>query len=171
MLLGIKSILLFWLVLATGISYNELPVVQSSLAEKSLGRTMTMSVEQRVIVRSVELLAREERSLPSGVKPQLNRDIGFATVFLRLENPHRETFSFTVQKIEIRNASDQRVQAFSHPPKEIVLKPLENGEFAFYLTNKTGYVGRDQVEAVITYRVGNQTHFVVSRPVVVNRSD
>jgi hypothetical protein len=128
-----------------------------------------MARDKEIIERRVELYAREEKHPPKGVEPQADRDIGFATVVLRLDNPYQETISLTIHKIEIRNVSDHRVQPFNYSPQEILLAPLENGEFAFQSTNKTGYVGRDLVEAVVTYRVGNRTKVVVSEPVEIDR--
>lgn len=174
MLLGIKQVLLVGLLLSVGISYggvsmNIPPIVQSSPVEESSRRSTTMSVEQGIIVRSVELLAREERNPPKGIAPRPDRDIGFATVFLRLENPHRERISLTICRIEIRNVFDHRVQLLSQPLQEMVLGSLENGKFPFYLTNKTGFVGDDRVEAAVTYQGGNKMQVVVSDPVEVIR--
>ena len=113
---------------------------------------------------------------PKGVRPQPNRDIGFASVFLRIENTKEENTILTIKNVEIRNASDGTVQAFSRPPQEIHsipeeirLTPLANAEIGFHFTNKTGYLGQDKVRAIVTYQIGEQVSVVMSDPVEVNR--
>ncbi len=124
---------------------------------------------KNVQIKSVTLLAREEKRLPLGQLPDPNRAIGFASVFLRIENSNEEDANLVIQKIEIRNASDGTVQAFSQLPQEIRLRPLENAENVFHLTNQTGYLGQGNVKAVITYQIGSQMYVIESAPVDVER--
>lgn len=93
----------------------------------------------------------------------------FASVFLRIENTKKENAHLVMQSIEIRNATDGRVQMANQNPQEIRLKPLEKYENVFRLTNKTGYSGRDRVKAVISYKIKDRVHIIESSPVEVDR--
>ncbi len=122
-----------------------------------------------VRVKILTILAREERRLPSGATPDPNRDIGFASVFLRIENTKEENATVIVKNIEIRNRSDGGLQMASQFPQTIYLKPLENSENVFHLTNKTGYLGKDRVKALVTYQIGERVYILESDPVEVER--
>ncbi|WP_408019904.1 hypothetical protein [Scytonema tolypothrichoides] len=124
---------------------------------------------QSVQITQVNLLAREEKRLPVGQQPTPNRDIGFASVFLRLENPQEANYQITIQKIKIVNVSNGQSQNFSYSPQKITMRPLENSEQAFHLKNKTGYVGTDKVKAVVIYQIGEQVNTMTSAPVKVER--
>jgi single-stranded DNA-specific DHH superfamily exonuclease len=124
---------------------------------------------KNVKIKSITLLARQETRPPLGVLSASNRDMGFASVFLRIENSSEQNTKLIIQKIEILNTSDRKVQKFSQQEQEIHLHPLENSENAFHLTNKTGYVGQDKVKAAITYKVGSQVYVIESDPVNVKR--
>ncbi len=137
---------------------QELPVVEN-----------TMSSTTDVPIKNITLMAREEKQLPPGQMPTPDRDIGFASVFLRIENTKQENVNLVIQRIEICNASDGRVQMASHALQEIHLRPLENYENVFRLTNKTGYSGQDRVKAVVTYKIKAPVQVIESSPVEVNR--
>ncbi|MGB3421982.1 MAG: hypothetical protein WBA52_16405 [Dolichospermum sp.] len=121
------------------------------------------------LVKKVILIAREENLPPLGVPIDPQRNIGFASVFLRLENPQLTPVTVTVTKVEIRNLSNEELQSFQHSPQEIQLKPLENSEVVLQLTNKSGYIGRDQVKAIVTYKIAEETNIIESEPVEVSR--
>ncbi len=127
------------------------------------------SQNQNIEIQKVTLLAREQKNSPTGQPPTPNRDIGFASVFFRLSNPVEKDSKLTILSIKIVNVEDQQLQDFEDSQKEITLRPLQNSEIPFYLTNKTGYLGNDKVKAVITYQIGNQITFVESEPVTVER--
>ncbi|MCA2720088.1 MAG: hypothetical protein ACK5QJ_14660 [Microcystis sp.] len=135
------------------------PVVESAMPDKMM-----------IAIKNVELLAKEERYPPDGIPPQANRDIGFADVFVHLENSQETIIKLKIQKIEIRNASDSKLQDFSFVPQTVELKPLENSELVFHLSNKTGYVGQDKVKAVLAYQVKNQVRVIESEAVTVNNN-
>lgn len=135
----------------------------------SLKAQNTMPSVTGISIKSVTLTAREENRPPVGVPPNQKRDIGFASVFLRIENSREENATLLIERIEIRNVSDDSIQIASQFPQSIRLQPLENSENAFYLTNKIGYSGQDKVKAVITYEVGTQVHVIESDPVDVER--
>lgn len=71
--------------------------------------------------------------------------------------------------MEIRNLSNKQLQSFQHSPQEIQLKPLENSEVVLQLTNKSGYIGRDQVKAIVTYKIAEETSIIESKAVEVSR--
>ncbi|MBD2444578.1 hypothetical protein H6G25_15575 [Dolichospermum sp. FACHB-1091] len=121
------------------------------------------------LVKKVILIAREENLPPLGVPIDPQRNIGFASVFLRLENPQLTSVTVRVTKVEIRNLSNEELQIFQHSPQEIQLKPLENSEVVLQLTNKSGYIGRDQVKAIVTYKIAEETNIIESEPVEVSR--
>jgi hypothetical protein len=131
--------------------------------------SQTSMNSQNLEIKTVTLQAREEKRLPTGQAPTANRDIGFASVFLRLENPKEKDINLIIKSIQIQNVSDGSLQMASQSPQEIRLRPLENSENAFHLTNKTGYSGQGQVKAVITYQLGNQEAVIESSAVEVNR--
>ena len=142
------------------------------LADKIPGSRIaknTMSPVAGIAVKSVTLTAREESRAPLGVPVNPNRDIGFASVFLRLENTLEKNANLLIQKVEICNVSDGETQNFSQRPQKLYLHPLETSDNAFHLTNATGYSGQDKVKAVIIYKIGSQTYVVESEPVAVER--
>ena len=118
---------------------------------------------------TITLKAREEKRSSPGELPNPQRNIGFATVFLRLENGQEEDATVKIKSVEIGNAADGTLQPFIQSPQEIYLKPLENSKISFDLTNKTGYVGQDKVKAVVTYQIGEQIKVIESEPVEVDR--
>jgi hypothetical protein len=130
-------------------------------------RDKKMSELVKVIIS--QLIAREEIRPPLGISPQPNRDIGFASIFVNLENHQDINQSVTIQKIEIRNIGDNRLQFFTFESRRIELKPLENSVIDIQLTNKTGYVGQGKVKAIVTYQVGNQVEKIESEVVDIDR--
>ncbi len=106
-------------------------------------------------VVKVTLLAREEKTPPIGEPAPPNRDIGFASVFIRLTNLKESDSQITIQNIKIVNVNNTNLQNFSFSPKKIVLHPLENSEEVFHLKNKTGYLGEEPVKAIVTYEIDN----------------
>jgi hypothetical protein len=122
------------------------------------------------LLSKVTLMAKEETLPPLGVPKNPNRDIGFASVFVRLENPQEKTIKVMIEKIEIRNEYDGKLQFFTFSPQTIELKPLENSEIAFQLSNKIGYGGQEKVKAIVTYRIGNQVKVIDSEAVSVDYS-
>ncbi|KYC38654.1 hypothetical protein WA1_36375 [Scytonema hofmannii PCC 7110] len=141
------------------------PIYDSSLVMAAEKTQQSQSVQ----ITQVTLLAREEKTPPVGHPPTLNRDIGFASVFLRLENLQEANSQITIQNIKIVNVSHGRSQNFSYSPQKITLRPLENSEQAFHLKNKTGYVGTGKVKAVVTYQIGERVNAMTSAPVEVER--
>jgi len=126
------------------------------------------AVNKKVMIK-VSLLSQEKRLPPLGIPPQADRDIGFATVFFSLENHQMKNQTVMIKNIEVRNVSDHKLQSFSFEPKQIELKPLENSVIDIHLTNKTGYSGKGQVKAIITYQIGEEVNTIESQAVEVDR--
>lgn len=168
--------LLLLLVLAITTACTVTPFGKANhLTESSVVKN-TMYSPADISIKSVSLLAREERIPPKGISPKPDRDIGFASVFLRIENQLREDVTLIIHNIEIRNVADNKIQRFSRPaqeihsiPEAIRLTPLANAEISFHFINKTGYAGQDKVKAVVTYQIGDRLSVIESEPVEVNR--
>jgi hypothetical protein len=137
--------------------------------QSTAGVKPTMSSTSGISVKNLSLRAREEKNPPPGALPPANRDIGFAAVFLRLENHQQENIKVTIQKIEVRNLADGKVQLATTTPQEFVLKPLEISDQSFHLKNKIGFPKQGKVKAVITYKIGNRTQVIESAAVDVDR--
>ena len=120
-----------------------------------------------VLVKKVTLIAREQNLPPLGVPVDPQRNIGFASVLIRLENPQITPTTVTITKVEIRNLSDGKLQDFQQISQEIQLKPLENSEVVLQLANKSGYAGEDKIKAIVTYKIENQSSILESEAVEV----
>jgi hypothetical protein len=129
----------------------------------------TMSSTQGIVVKTVNLISTEEKKPPIGTTVKPNRDIGFASVFLSLENQNLADANFVIKSIEIRNVSDNSLQNFQSICETVKLKPLENSTVAFNLTNKTGYKTNGKVKAIIKYQLGSQIKKVESPAVEVDK--
>jgi hypothetical protein len=121
------------------------------------------------LVKKVTLIAREQNLPPLGVPVDPQRNIGFASVLIRLENPLVTPTTVTITKVEIRNLSDGKLQDFPQISQEIQLKPLENSEVVLQLANKSGYAGQDKVKAIVTYKIENQSSIIESDAVEITR--
>lgn len=145
--------------------------IQNSIINNHTGSMVvqknTESPEIQVI--KVTLLAREESTPPIGETPLANRDMGFASVFIRLKNLQQADSKITIKNLKIVNVIDGRVQNFIFSPQEFVLRPLENAEQVFHLRNKTGYLGKDTVKAIVTYQIGNLVSEINSDATPVTR--
>jgi hypothetical protein len=160
------SMILILAILSTACSFSP-SIASSQKVPSTVEKKMTSETDN--FIKNVTLIAREEKRPPLGIPQNPNRDIGFASIFLRIENPTEENANILIINIEIRNAFDERLQSFSQSPQEISLKPLENSEMVFNLTNKTGYSGQEKVKAVVTYQVGKKVNLIESEAVEVSR--
>ncbi|MUG96599.1 hypothetical protein F7734_31390 [Scytonema sp. UIC 10036] len=164
-----NKILLLAILFSTTLTSYSHTVSAMNLPTIVVSQAMKPSPNQNIEIQSVTLLAKEQKNSPIGQPPTSNRDIGFASVFFRLSNTVEKDSKITILSIKIVNVKDEQLQDFAYSQKEITLRPLQNSEIPFYLTNKTGYLGSDKVKAVITYQIGNQIRFVESEPVTVER--
>ncbi len=116
-------------------------------------------------VNIVTLLAKQEKRPPFGIQLP-NRDIGFATVFIRSENFQSVSDTLVIRIIEVRN-EEQKLLFISLPSQEIYLRPHERSEDVFHLTNKTGYKGKT-FYAFVVYEAEQQIYFIQSPAVKVS---
>jgi len=128
-----------------------------------------MMTKTNVIIKNVSLTAREEKSLPSGAKPDRDRPIGFASIFFELENKLQQATTVTIQKIEVRDTFTGFVQLKTEHPQTIQLKPLEIYANNLQLTNKTGFSGFGKVKARVTIQIGDRTETIESLPVEIEK--
>ncbi|NJP12415.1 MAG: hypothetical protein HC866_25555 [Leptolyngbyaceae cyanobacterium RU_5_1] len=129
-----------------------------------------VSSNSRVSLKAVTLIAREERFPPVGESPKRDRDIGFASIFLRLENDTQADATVVIQRIELRGLPDNAVQMVTSVSQTIHLKPLEYAVHAVHLSNKRGYSKQNLVQAVVTYQSNGQVRAIASTPVEITRS-
>lgn len=159
-----------FVICAIAATVSNLPLSSANNSKIPLTAQMTINpAEMTQIIKNVTLIAKEEKLPPLGIPNKSDRDLGFASVFLRLENPQQKDVAITIQNIEIRNADNGEKQNFTYSSQNMTLKPLENAEIAFHLTNKIGYIGQDRVKAIVTYQIGEMVDFIESDVVEVER--
>ncbi len=152
-----------------------LPATQPALSIPRQSPTMTLpTLPSTQVLKQVTLQAREERNPPLGrpsrQRPaQTDRPIGFAEVFIRLENPSEQDLQIRLQRIDILSQDGQR-QPFTSEAKEIRLRPLENAEHLIRLTNLSGYSSPQPVRAVITYSLQGKTYRAETVAVAIDRT-
>ena len=122
-----------------------------------------------LVIQEVTLQAWDEKRLPPGTATEGDRDIGFATVFMDLENHLESTVELTLESIEIRNTANGAVQLATDAPQIVVLRPLEYAKPTFQLTNTSGYSRHSEVKAVIRYQINERAGVLESAPVDVDR--
>lgn len=127
------------------------------------------AMQSNQLVKTVRLLAREEKSPPPGLPDSPDRPIGFAAVFLQLENPQQTDVTVEIQRIEIRNAQTGNVQLEQTTPQTIRLRPLENSTNDFHLTNRSGYIATGPVKAIVTYQIAGKTQVIESSAIEIER--
>ncbi len=121
------------------------------------------------MITQITLQAREESRPPVGVHSSTDRDIGFADVFVTLENPTTTDTRITIQRIEIQDSHNHQVYLTMPAAQEIHLRPAEVSIHDLHLTNKTGYPGQHPVKAIVTYQVQGSDRVIESSPVEINR--
>jgi hypothetical protein len=162
--------ILFFLMTGFLLSLNSGDIPKKIISNHSLTMATQPSPESPDIkVIKVTLLAREEKTPPIGEPSAPDRDIGFASVFVRLANLKESDSKITIENITIMNLFDAQSQNFNFSSKEIILHPLENSEQVFHLRNKTGYLGKEPVKAIVTYRIGDLIREINSDSTEVQR--
>jgi hypothetical protein len=168
----IYNIILSLLLILTAF-FLESVTAKKAITKITVTKTNTnkcnMSSTQEIIAKTVKLISREEKNSPIGKTSKPGRDIGFASIFLSLENQSITDANFFIQSLEIRSISDNSLEKFQFSCQTVKLKPLENSTVAFYLTNKIGYSSSGKVKAVIKYQVGSQIQFIESIPVDIDK--
>jgi len=149
----------------------QINIADCSFVPMSVNRQPLLQRENKLpvikIMLKTSLIAREEKLPAIGIRPDTNRDIGFATVLLTLENHQEKNQTIIIQNIEIYSVADNQLQPFAFTSKQIDLKPLENAMIDLHLTNKTGYLGQGRVKAVVTYQIGARLDKVESESIDV----
>ncbi|MEH2412925.1 hypothetical protein [Nostoc sp.] len=156
------------LVVAGSINACAIPATHAQSQTHSASKHKTAMTNNNSLIKKVTLIARQENLPPLGIPHNPQRNIGLASVFIRLENPETNSVTVKISQVEIHNLLDGKLQNFQSQYKEIELKPLENSELVVELTNKSGYTGHDRVKAVVTYHIENQSKTIESEAVAVN---
>jgi hypothetical protein len=122
-----------------------------------------------ITVKEIRLVAREHRSPPVGVPIEAHRNIGFADVFLTIENDREEAGDVMIEKIRIEDMENREIPIEDDVQQQIAFNPLEHSVNDFHLTNKFGYREKARVKAVVTYQVNRQSYTMESDVMEVNR--
>jgi hypothetical protein len=130
----------------------------------------TMQTTNGIQFKPIILQAREEQRLPIGQPPTADRDIGFADIFLHLENQQELDQSIVIEQVQIVDAKNGHVYMSTQAPQTIRLRPLEYVAQDIHLTNKVGFTGKAGVQAIVTYKIthdniAEQTQTMIS-PVI-----
>lgn len=141
--------------------------MMSDLSNPQPAKASELIQASDIVITSVKLIAREEKLPPLGIPQNPNRNIGFASVLVRLENHQTKNNTLTLKKIEIREVKTGKIQPFNWKSQTIELKPLENSELLFQSANKTGYSLPEKMKAIITYQINGQTRVIESEPVEI----
>lgn len=110
------------------------------------------------VLKTVRLIAREAPEPPLGVPVDPNRDRAFATVFLDLENPAQTPVTLVVERVQIWNATGDRLHLEQASPQPLTLQPLENAVIDIHLAGPDLFEGSDRLKAVVIYQVAGQTN-------------
>jgi hypothetical protein len=126
------------------------------------------SAHSSIVTPSISLQAwQEDPNLPPvGVPVDPDRPIGFAQVNFMLENKTENLIEVDIDRIEVQEAIGHRTLMTLRGPK-ILLRGLEISPQQFRLTHSTGYGQIQNVEAVISYRIKDQSLIARSRPVTI----
>lgn len=126
-----------------------------------------MTTQTGIQIKKVNLMAWEEKSTPPGTKPSRDREIGFASVVIELENTSQHLVPVTIQQVQVRNWFG--VQLSTRQPETLAIKPLERMDYPVRLTNQTGFTGFGQVRAIVTLTINDETQVVESDAIAVQR--
>jgi len=122
-----------------------------------------------VSVKRASLIAREATTQPAGTLKKLDLPIHSAAVFIELENLKEADAVVHIQKIEIKNSANGRVELLNQKPEEILLRSLQSSIRDFHLTQPGTYSGGGKVKAIVTLQINNKTQVIESDAVEVQR--
>ena len=122
-----------------------------------------------VSIKSISLIAREETLPPLGTTAKPNRPIHSAAVFIELENLQEADAVVHIQKIEIKNSVNGRVELLNQKPEEILLRSLQSSVRDFHLTQPGTYSEVGKMKAIVTLQINNKTQVIESDAVEVQR--
>lgn len=121
---------------------------------------MAQNSRQTPFNLSVSLLeAYENTRQPLGASA--NYPIGHAVVRLRIENLTQNNIIANLTKVEIRQSSDNSV-LMSETVNPFDLGGLQILEKGFHLTNSKGFMGANEVKAVVIYELNGNNYTVES---------
>ncbi len=115
--------------------------------------TLPSSPERYPIIQDMTLIAREAAIPTIGEANTPDRPIGFASVFLTIENPVNAEQSLVLETVEVVSVETREVFFTQPEPQTITLMPLENMELDVQLQNQRGYPATEQVRAIATYYI------------------
>jgi hypothetical protein len=122
-----------------------------------------------VSIKHASLIAREETQPPLGTTARPDRPIHSAAVFIELENLKETDAVVRIQKIEIQNSLNGRVELLNQQPEEILLRPLQRSTRDFHLTQSGTYSAVGKVKAIVTLQMNGKTQVIQSDAVEVQR--
>jgi hypothetical protein len=108
------------------------------------------------IATSISLQVREEINPPRGISNSPDRPISFATVLLTFENPDLHIKQITIEQVTIIDHLSQRSLLSLPQPRLITLNPMEHSAIDIQLNQPKPYGAIASVEAIVTYRLGDQ---------------
>lgn len=126
------------------------------LTHSPLETTMMMSTRRPTIppsIHAITLIAEEETLAPLGSSATTHRPIGFASVFLSIENPVEAEYHLIIKSLRVVDTLTGEVLLHQATPQSITLMPLENPTLDVHLTNQTGYGEAHHVKAIARYQV------------------
>lgn len=133
----------------------------------SLSLNQTAMSSSPVSIKHAKLIAREESLPPIGSNKKQDYPTKSAAVFLELENLQQSDVKVTVQKIEVRNQSSDRLELVERTPQEITLRPLQSLIQDIHLNQRGTYEKPGHVKAIVTLKINGQTHVVESNAIEV----
>jgi hypothetical protein len=123
-----------------------------------------------MVTLTVSLAAREDTLPPLGIPPKPDRDVAYATVFVKLANQRDTHQSVTLQALVIRSEPEQQHEPFAFTPRTVELKPLEHVLVDIHLRKPTVFLAKERVRAIVRFQVGRESvATVVSEAVAIER--
>jgi hypothetical protein len=131
----------------------------------------TLYSSTQPFIRAIALIAQEEPQAPLGERPDPNRPIGFASVFLMINNPAHTECCLVLRSLSVVDALTGEVMLHHPKPQTILLMPLENTTIDVHLNNHTGYGDTRKVRAIAQYQSMVQSSNIMSSPTSTIESD
>ncbi|MDX2241160.1 MAG: hypothetical protein NW224_10795 [Leptolyngbyaceae cyanobacterium bins.302] len=120
-----------------------------------------------ITVKRTSLIAREKTIPPIGANTKQNYPTKSATVFVELENLQQTDVKVTVQKIEVRNQTSDRLELVNQQPQEITLRPLQSSIRDFHLNKPGTFEKPGEVKAIVTLQINGETRMVESKAIAI----
>lgn len=172
-LLGLGLVLMATALFSSALISSQQPLPHSSApasAPAESQRSSTPPPRHSMVTITASLVAREDRLPPLGLPPNPNREIGFATVVVHLDNPQDARQVVTLEAIDILSEPEQQPQPFVFKPRTLELKPMERSVVDIHLSNRTGFPAKGRVKAFVRYHLGSgPVATVASEAVAIER--